>query len=165
MNREQRRDQAGAMRRLLKRQDMRARDPRLDVIDRQLVDNIDRHVVLHGGRQLSMRHLGGVVTRCVRTVQRRVARLISMGVLKRLSQTSKWGDPEANRWVVVGAGGGGDMGVTTYARAGNLSPSERSAVPERGGRRRRDAAPPADGGKWTTTYSFFDTLREKGLVT
>lgn len=152
--------------RLAKRSERRSKDPRLDVIDRAIMDAIDRHVVLRGGRQLTMRQLGGVVTRSVRTVQRRVLKLIALGLLKRVFRWSKWGDHEANRWVVVGAGGGGDMGVTTYARTReNHSPSER-VVPRRrqnGGRRRRSgAAPPADGGQWVQTYSFFDKLRESG---
>lgn len=98
-----------------------------------------------------------------RTIWRRLAALRKAGILETERVTSKWGDLEASIYRLKLPEGGTDTGGSTYVRARtpkSLRDNEGSLRRHQGGRRRRlGAAPPADGGKWTHTYSFFDSLK------
>lgn len=95
-------DQARIMRRILGRAEARQRDPRLDPVDRDVLNVLDRLVVLgYGDGRIGVRKLAELVHRTDRTVRRHLARLECLGYLEVGEREHGHGGPACNRYRVL----------------------------------------------------------------
>lgn len=95
-------DQARIMRRVMGRAEARQRDDRLDVIDRDLLNVLDRRNVLgYGDGRASVRWLAEQVHRTTRTVRRHLGRLECLGYLEIAERVAGHGGPAVNRYRVL----------------------------------------------------------------
>lgn len=95
-------DQARIMRRVMGRAEARQRDDRLDAIDRDLLNVLDRRNVLgYGDGRASVRWLAEQVHRTTRTVRRHLARLECLGYLEIAERVAGHGGPAVNRYRVL----------------------------------------------------------------
>lgn len=104
-------DQARIARRTLGRAEARQRDERLDAVDRDLLNVIDRLTVLaYGDGRIGVPKLAEQVHRTPRTVRRHLRRLECLGYLEVGEREAAHGGPAVNRYRVLtprdrGAGG------------------------------------------------------------
>lgn len=95
-------DQARIARRIMGRAESRQRDERLDAVDRDLLNILDRlHVLGYGDGRIGVRRLAEQVHRTARTVRRHLARLECLGYLQVIERLARHGGPAVNRYRVL----------------------------------------------------------------
>ena len=95
-------DQHRILRRIMGRAEVRQRDDRLDAVDRDLLNVLDRLIALgYGDGRIGVPVLATALHRTTRTVRRHLARVECLGYLEVIERQHGHGGPAVNRYRVL----------------------------------------------------------------